>query len=240
MNSFNYMNRFVYFFKTALLIALLLGLPLYAQAEEVSENSEGAGGITAATETSAEVQPGAHTSTSDNGSEKKQPQEDTGYLLSGSEISGGGGGAMFLYGYNDKLKDMMSFGGRGFATLGRTVRLGGLGMGFSQTAEMQTGGGFGGFFAEYLFRFDPLIIGLGLTTGGAGFAVDTGERDQNGNVITQNYGYFVLVPNLEFELRVAKSVSFSLYNYYGAFFGKSSNPEINHAAGGFAFTFGVF
>lgn len=166
-------------------------------------------------------------------------KNEGGYIFQSAERTGGGGGAFVLYGNGTGFKDVVLWGGRGYALLNDRWRIGGLGAAFKSTkaGHEQKAGGMGGLMLQHLWRFDPVIVGAGLTLGGAGF----GETyEENGVEKQRGDGYFFAYPQLELEVRFFKNVSMSVLGGYTYFKGRDSAPDISNANIGIAFTFGKF
>lgn len=175
--------------------------------------------------------------------EAEKPAEDKGYIFRKTDVSGGGGGLLVMYGTGPELKDTTLVGGRGFVLLGTHLRLGGLGMGVARPGNDRndhTGAGFGGFYGEYILRFDPLLVGFGLTLGGGGSNLIQKTQTTPGVNDKTAYAYFLAYPHLEFELRLFENVSMGIITGYAAMIGQNGAPDVSQFTVGLSLTFGKF
>ncbi len=156
------------------------------------------------------------------------------YLM--ADITGYGGSLFALYGNGSSLNDTASVGLRGFVHFGNAFRLGAIG---TMTGRTNTGNntremtGSLGIFGEFLLRFDPLIIGLGVKAAGAGYS----SHDRGTQVSGTSYGYFNAMPFAELEMRLFEWVSLSIYGGYDYFVGNSASPNVSQPVVGVAVTF---
>lgn len=151
------------------------------------------------------------------------------------DISGYGGSLLFMYGNGSSMNDTMSFGVRGFVHFGNAFRFGAIGTMTGRTnfssSTRETSGSVG-LFGEYLLRFDPFIIGLGVKAAGAGY----GTHDRTTRMSGTKYAYFNAMPFAELEFRLLEHVSLSVYGGYDYFIGNTGSPNISQGVGGFAVT----
>ena len=151
------------------------------------------------------------------------------------DINGYGGSLLFMYGNGGSMNDTMSFGVRGFVHFGNAFRLGAIGTMTGRTnfssSTRETSGSVG-LFGEYLLRFDPFIIGLGVKAAGAGY----GTHDRTTRVSGTKYAYFNAMPFAELEFRLLEHLSLSVYGGYDYFVGNAGSPNISQAVGGLAIT----
>ncbi len=151
------------------------------------------------------------------------------------DINGYGGSLLFLYGNGSTMNDTVSFGVRGFVHFGNAFRLGAIGTMTGRTnfssSTRETSGSVG-LFGEYLLRFDPFIIGLGVKAAGAGY----GTHDTTTRTTGTKYAYFNAMPFAELEFRLLEHVSLSVYGGYDYFIGNSGSPNVSQAVGGLAIT----
>ncbi|MFO1469555.1 MAG: hypothetical protein U1F27_00785 [Turneriella sp.] len=151
------------------------------------------------------------------------------------DINGYGGSLLFLYGNGSSMNDTISFGVRGFVHFGNTFRLGAIATMTGRTnfssSTRETSGSVG-LFGEYLLRFDPFIIGLGVKAAGAGY----GTHDTTTRTSGTKYAYFNAMPFAELEFRLLEHVSLSVYGGYDYFVGNSGSPNISQGVGGVAIT----
>ena len=151
------------------------------------------------------------------------------------DINGYGGSLLVMYGNGSSMNDTMSFGVRGFVHFGNAFRLGAIGTISGRTnftsSTRETSGSVG-LFGEYLLRFDPFIIGLGVKAAGAGY----GTHDRGTRTSGTKYAYFNAMPFAEMEFRLLEHLSLSVYGGYDYFVGNSGAPNISQAVGGLAIT----
>lgn len=158
----------------------------------------------------------------------------TGHYLFES-MTGYGGSLIALYGNGSSLNDTASVALRGFVHFGNAFRLGAIGTmtgrtNFSSNVRESTGSF--GFFGEYLLRFDPLIVGLGLKAAGAGY----GSHDRTTRTSGTKYAYFNAMPFAEVEVRLLEHLSLSVYGGYDYFIGNAGSPNVSQATAGLAIT----
>lgn len=151
------------------------------------------------------------------------------------DINGYGGSLLFMYGNGSSMNDTMSFGVRGFVHFGNAFRLGAIGTMTGRTnfssSTRETSGSVG-LFGEYLLRFDPFIIGLGVKAAGAGY----GTHDRTTRTSGTKYAYFNAMPFAEIEFRLLEHLSLGIYGGYDYFIGNAGSPNISQAVGGISIT----
>lgn len=154
-------------------------------------------------------------------------------------IGGYGGSLMVHYGNGSTMNDTISMGIRGFVHYGQAFRLGAMGTMTGRTnfssSTRDTAGSLG-VFGEYLLRFDPFVIGLGIKAGGAGY----GSHDPGTSMSGTRYAYFNAMPFAEIEFRLFENVSVGFYGGYDYFVGNSASPSISQGIGGIAITFAKY
>jgi|GEM_PF-5555610 len=151
------------------------------------------------------------------------------------DINGYGGSLLFMYGNGGSMNDTMSFGVRGFVHFGNAFRLGAISTMTGRTnfsSSTREISGSVGLFGEYLLRFDPFIIGLGVKAAGAGY----GTHDRTTRMSGTKYAYFNAMPFAELEFRLFEHVSLSVYGGYDYFIGNAGSPDISQGVGGLAVT----
>jgi hypothetical protein len=170
--------------------------------------------------------------------EATQTKAKTGkYLL--EDANGYGGSLLFMYGNGSSMNDTMSFGVRGFVHFGNAFRVGAIATMTGRTnfsSNTRETSGSIGLFGEYLLRFDPFIIGLGVKAAGAGY----GTHDRTTRTSGTKYAYFNAMPFAELEFRLLEHLSLSVYGGYDYFAGNAGSPNISQAVGGLAVTLARF
>ena len=163
-----------------------------------------------------------------------EPKAKTGNYLF-ENINGFGGSVIVMYGNGGNLNDTVSGSLRGFVHYNNWLRLGAIGTMTGRTnyaTSVRDSVGSMGLFAEYLLRFDPFILGLGIKAGGAGY----GSHDTTTSTSGTRYAYFNAMPFAELEFRLLEHVSLSVYGGYDYFAGNANAPNVSQGVAGLAVT----
>ncbi|MDH5719969.1 MAG: hypothetical protein OEZ13_05025 [Spirochaetia bacterium] len=210
---------------TIYLIFFLASFSVYAEEHDKENNAENAKNIGIAEKAEEEKE------------EKEEKRKDNGYLFSGVKAKGGGGSSFIFYSFGPHLKSNLFLGAKGYLNLGKNIRLGGMGVGMTKFGTQKNALGFGGLWAQFLLRFDPLIIG-------PGFMIGAGGRSENSDMASDDErkeeGFFAAHVHFDIELRLFKAISMSVTTGYTALAFPDKSKNNYGANAGFAFNFGVF